>query len=152
MVDNFIQADSDSEDEDMDQGDDKKNQEEDKEENDENVLGQWSYQGTNYNQLIEQVLEDSDDIECTAISVFNLLIRITKHNKFDCKNFIKLEATLPFNFHRIIQVRLSFTILMKQISRLEKEHYLKTQKLKFTNIDVLQKLFLMGIQSCLMEK
>lgn len=143
MVENFIQVDSDDEAE----GEGDKSMDLDKE-----SLGHWSYNGTNYNELIEQVLNDSDDIECTAISVFNLLIKIAKHEKFDCNRFIDLATTLPFNFHRMIQVRLSFTIMMKQITRIELEHYNKTKKLKFFNVDLLQKLFLMGIQSCIMEK
>lgn len=93
MVENFIQVDSDDEEERVD-----KSMELDKE-----SLGHWSYNGTNYNELIEQVLNDSDDIECTAISVFNLLIKIAKHEKFDCNRFIDLSTTLPFNFHRMIQ-------------------------------------------------
>lgn len=136
MVENFIQVDSDDEGE-----NDGKENNKDKE-----SLGHWSYQGTNYNELLEQVLKDSDDIECTAISVFNLLIRIAKHEKFDKNKFIDLSTTLPFNFHKMLQVRLSFTLMMKQITRLEFEQYQTSRKLKFLTVELLQKLFLMGIQ------
>jgi hypothetical protein len=117
-----------------------------------NSLGVWGYNGTNYNLLIEQVLNDSDDIECTAISVFNLLIRIARHEKFDCKKFIDLSVSLPFNFHRMIQVRISFTIMMKEITRIENENYQKSKALKFFNTEILSKVFLMGIQACIMEQ
>lgn len=105
-----------------------------------------------YNQLIEQVLNDSDDIECTAISVFNLLIRIAKHPKFEYKKFIDLTTTLPFNFHRMIQVRLSFTLMMREIVKLERQHFDKAGQLKCMSLETLQKLFLMGCQVAIMEK
>ena len=41
-------------------------------------LGGWSYKGVDYNEIIENVFDNSDDIECTVISVFNLLITIAK--------------------------------------------------------------------------
>lgn len=134
MVENFIQVDSDDEGENTEKEKDKES------------LGHWSYQGTNYNELLEQVLKDSDDIECTAISVFNLLIRIAKHEKFDKNKFIDLSTTLPFNFHKMLQVRLSFTLMMRQITSLEFEQYQTSKRLRFLSIELLQKLFLMGIQ------
>jgi len=85
-------------------------------------LGNWSYHGTNYNQIIEGVLDNSDDIECTVISVFNLLISIARSKSFNRKKFINLEKTLCFNFHKILPVRISFTLMMKEMTKLELEH------------------------------
>ena len=104
-----------------------------------------------YINLVEQVLNKSDDVEWTAISVFNLLIKITKHPKFNQQTFVNLESTLPFNFHRVIQVRLSFTILIKQISILEKENYKRNRTLHFMNSEVLKKIFVLGVQAWIIE-
>jgi len=70
------------------------------------VLGQWTYKGTNYSEIIERVLDNSDDIECTVISVFNLLITIVNNSKFNQKKFINLSKTFCFNFHKMLPVRL----------------------------------------------
>ena len=53
-------------------------------------------------RLLEEILTESDDIDCGVISVFNLLISMTKHDVYADRmdDFLNLEVTLPFNFHR----------------------------------------------------
>lgn len=51
---------------------------------------------------LESCLRESDDVECSAVSIFKLIIRITKSEKFDIEKattFLDLNTTLPFNFH-----------------------------------------------------
>jgi len=71
---------------------------------------------------------------------------------FDSKRFINLDAALQFNFHRVLQVRISFTNLMKRVTQLEKNSFSETGTLKFMTLDTLKKLFILGLQSCLFEK
>ena len=118
----------------------------------EGVLKQWTDNTTTYNDLIEEMLKSSDDIECTAISVFNLLYTILKYHKYNHKGFIDFDWTLPFNFHRVSQVRLAFTLLMNRVTKMESDEYEATQTLKFTTSVVLQKLFILGMQSWLIEQ
>ena len=61
-------------------------------------------------QILAQNLQSIDEIECSAISVFNLICKIIDSTSDMEKLDFKLDLAIfcPFNFHKIINVRYSY--------------------------------------------
>lgn len=70
---------------------------------------------------LAETLKLSDDIEGSVMYVFNLINQILSLEKFDSKRSkfrIESKVFFPFNFHRVIKVRITFNSLINKFLKI----------------------------------
>jgi hypothetical protein len=90
-------------------------------------------------------LKLSDDIEGSVIYVFNLINQILSLDKFDSKKSkFRIESSVffPFNFHRVLKVRITFNSLMNKFLKIT----------GFFDSEQLTTLHTLNVQSLIMEE
>ena len=51
--------------------------------------------------VITKGLKESDDVECSGISYFNLLCKFLTNKEFNSNQFMNIQVLIPYLYHKI---------------------------------------------------